>query len=196
MTSRPTADSSAESIVARIESLYRDKGHSPYEGGESVSQMAHGLQAAACGTRAGAAPGLVAAALLHDIGHLLDPVGEGAAVAGYDARHEDGGADHLTQWFGPEVTEPIRLHVAAKRYLCATKPGYFERLSPASVRSLALQGGPMSAEEVAAFEARPHFRDAVRLRVWDEEAKVIDLAVPAFETYRDMLSGLVHADGA
>lgn len=191
MTSRPTVEKTTDSVVARIETLFRDKGHSPYEGGESVSQLAHGLQAAACGTRAGAAPGLIAAALLHDIGHLLDPVGEGAAVMGYDARHEDGGADHLAQWFGPEVTEPIRLHVAAKRYLCATKDGYFARLSPASVRSLALQGGPMSPEEVAAFEALPHYKDAVRLRVWDEEAKVVGLAVPEFAAYRDMLTDLV-----
>ena len=189
MTSRPTADS----IVERIEALYREKGHSPYEGGESVSQLAHGLQAAACGRRAGAAPGLIAAALLHDIGHLLDAVGEAAAVMGYDARHEDGGADHLALWFGPEVTEPVRLHVAAKRYLCTTKEGYFARLSPASVRSLALQGGPMSATEVAAFEALDHWRDAVRLRVWDEEAKVVGLEVPAFADYRDLLAGLVRA---
>lgn len=183
-------------IVDTIARLYAERGAVPYEGGESVSQLAHGLQAAACAERAGAAPGLVAAALLHDIGHLLDPKGEGAAVEGYDARHEDGGADHLARYFGAEVADPVRLHVAAKRYLCATRPGYFERLSPASVRSLALQGGPMSAAEVAAFDALPHGRDALRLRVWDEEAKVVGLEVPGFDHYRLLLESLVTSDGA
>jgi len=187
MTSRQPLE-----IVSQIETLYAQRGAAPYEGGESVSQLAHGLQAAACAARAGATPGLVAAALLHDIGHLVDPKGEAAALEGYDARHEDGGADHLAPWFGDEVTEPIRLHVAAKRYLCATKAGYFERLSPASVRSLALQGGPMPAAEVAAFEAGPFWREAVRLRVWDEEAKIVGLEVPAFAHYRDLLAGLVR----
>ncbi len=188
-----TSRGPASSVVAEIESLYAAKGAQPYEGGESVSQLAHGLQAAACAARAKADPALVAAALLHDVGHLLDDIGEGAAVMGYDARHEDGGADHLSRWFGPAVTDPVRLHVAAKRYLCATKPGYFERLSPASVRSLALQGGPMSAAEVAEFEANTHWRDAVRLRVWDEEAKIVGLEVPDFAAYRALLTGLVAA---
>lgn len=187
MTSRQPSE-----IFAQIEALYARRGAVPYEGGESVSQLEHGLQAAACAVRAGAAPGLVAAALLHDIGHLIDEKGERAALEGYDARHEDGGANHLGAWFGAEVTEPIRLHVSAKRYLCATKAGYFERLSPASVRSLGLQGGPMSPEEVAGFEAGPFWRDAVRLRVWDEEAKVVGLAVPGFAHYRDLVAGLVR----
>lgn len=191
-----TSRKSTSPIVETIADLYAAKGAQPYEGGELVSQLAHGLQAAACAERAKATPGLVAAALLHDIGHLLDPVGEGAAVAGYDAHHEDGGADHLARYFGPEVTEPIRLHVAAKRYLCATKPEYFDRLSPASVRSLALQGGPMSAAEVAAFEANDHWRDAVRLRVWDEEAKIVGLDVPDFDHYRPILEDLVQSGRA
>lgn len=187
MTSRQASE-----IIAGIETLYAQHGATPYEGGESVSQLAHGLQAAACAARAGAQPGLVGAALLHDIGHLIDGKGEQAAVEGYDARHEDGGADHLARWFGDEVTQPIRLHVAAKRYLCATKAGYFDRLSPASVRSLALQGGPMSPAEVASFEAGDFWRDAVRLRVWDEEAKIVGLDVPGFGHYRDLLEGLVR----
>ena len=114
-------------------------------------------------------------------------------MAGTDNRHSHQGADWLAQWFGPEVTEPVRLHVAAKRYLCAVEPGYFERLSEASVYTLSVQGGPMSADEVAAFEALPEARAAVRLRRWDEAAKEPDADDPGFDSYRGLLASLVSA---
>jgi gamma-butyrobetaine dioxygenase len=90
------------------------------------------------------------------------------------------------------VTEPVRLHVAAKRYLCATKGGYFERLSPGSVRSLELQGGPMREAECEAFRAGPYYRDAVRLRAWDEAAKVPGVLTPGLAHYRPRLAALLR----
>src|SRR5580700_9556837 len=123
--------------------------------GEAVTQAAHMLQAAALAEQAAAAPALVAAALLHDVGHFTGTVTGRDLMQGTDNKHSDQGATWLAQWFGPEVTEPVRLHVAAKRYLCATEPGYISRLSPASVYTLDVQGGPLPGEEVAEFEANP-----------------------------------------
>jgi phosphonate degradation associated HDIG domain protein len=143
-----------------------------------VTQLQHALQAAWSAEQAGCDAALVTAALLHDIGHLVHDLGENPAEEGIDDRHEELGQAWLTAWFGPEVTEPVRLHVAAKRYLCATEPGYFERLSPDSVLSLSLQGGPMGPEEAAAFRALPQAEAAVRLRRFDEEAKVKDMETP------------------
>ena len=127
---------------------------------------------------------LVAAALLHDIGHLREET---------DARHGEAGAQWLSQWFGEAVTEPVRLHVAAKRYLCAIEPGYFGLLSAESVRTLALQGGPMTAGEAAAFEALPHARDAVAVRRWDDEAKDPAVAPPEFSHFAALLGALVRS---
>lgn len=159
--------------------------------GERVSQLEHALQCAHFAEQAGAADGLIVATLLHDIGHILEG-GEHAAERGIDARHEALGADWLARRFGPEVSQPVRLHVAAKRYLCATDPGYFDRLSPASVRSLALQGGPMSPTEVAAFEADPFATDAVRLRQWDEQGKVVGLKTPELEYFRPRIAAALN----
>ena len=113
-------------------------------------------------------------------------------MEGTDNRHSDTGADWLAQWFGPEVTEPVRLHVAAKRYLCAVEPGYFALLSEASVFTLRVQGGPMTGPEAEAFAALPHSVDAVRLRRWDEAAKDPDAAPPSLEHYRPLLIGLLR----
>jgi predicted HD phosphohydrolase len=121
---------------------------------------------------------MIAASLLHDIGHLVHNLGDNPADAGIDDEHELLGHAWLVQHFGPEVTEPVRLHVAAKRYLCAAEADYFAKLSPDSVKSLSLQGGPMSAEELAAFEAGPYSAAAVQLRRYDEQAKVKGLQTP------------------
>src|SRR5260370_22877879 len=127
-------------VVDRLLELLATKGVRQY-GGEQVSQREHALQCAFLATREGAPADLVAAALLHDIAHLLHGKGERPAARGIDDKHEEIGAEHLLAAFGPNVAEPVRLHVPAKRYLCATDPGYFACLSPGSVRSLALQGG-------------------------------------------------------
>ena len=156
---------------------------------EDVTELDHALQAAALAHSDGAADHLVAAALLHDVGHLVsdDNVSLDDDLA-HDFRHERVGARYLTRWFGPDVTAPVALHVAAKRYLCAVEPGYLDGLSPSSTRSLRLQGGPMSHDEVEAFERRPHHREATLVRRWDDRAKVGDLAVADLDAYRELLT--------
>ena len=167
---------------AELEALYAERGTRRY-GLNSISQLEHALQGAALSASAGDTDALVVATLLHDIGHMIHGLGESPAKRGIDDRHEVLAADFLARRFGPDVTEPIRLHVAAKRYLCAVEPAYATRLSPDSVRSLALQGGPMSTEEIRDFEAKEYWRDAVKLRRYDEGAKVPGLDVPQFASY-------------
>ncbi|HMV68175.1 MAG TPA: phytanoyl-CoA dioxygenase family protein [Myxococcota bacterium] len=158
---------------------------------EAITELEHGLQCAALARRDGADDATIAAALLHDVGHLL--VGDlfpiDAALP-RDFKHEEVGARYLARWFGPEVTEPVRLHVAAKRYLVAVDPAYAAGLTPSSTRSLAAQGGPMSADEAAAFEASPGFAAAVRVRRWDDEGKDPSVIAPAFEHWHALLRGL------
>ena len=154
--------------------------------GEGVSQLEHALQCAMCAERDGAAPALIAATLLHDIGHLIHDLPVDIADQGIDAQHESLGSAFLSQHFGPDVTEPVRLHVAAKRYLATVEPGYFELLSPASVQSLHLQGGLLSPEESARFAAERFADDAIKLRRWDDEGKVVGWKTPDlahFERY-------------
>lgn len=179
-------------IVEEIIQLFATRGDSAYIG-EAVSQREHALQAAALAEQDGASDSLVVAALLHDIGHLLHNLPENSADQGIDTTHETVGDTWLQHAFGPEITEPVRLHVAAKRYLCAVKPEYQAQLSTASVQSLLLQGGPMNADEVHAFESNPHYRDAIRLRRWDDLAKEVNLQVPDVEHYRSRLTALLHS---
>jgi gamma-butyrobetaine dioxygenase len=153
--------------------------------GEPVPIGEHMLQAGALAEEAGAEGALVAAALLHDIGHLL---GEDED----EDRHGESGARWLSQWFGAAVTEPVRLHVPAKRYLCAADADYFGLLSAESVRTLSLQGGPMTAGEVAAFEALPFSRDAVAVRRWDDRAKDTVVTPPRFAHFAPLLAALVR----
>jgi len=143
-----------------------------------INKRQHALQAAWLAEKAGLSDAMVAAALLHDIGHMVHDLGQNPADDGVDGKHERLGHEFLTGMFGPEVTEPVRLHVTAKRYLCAVEPYYFAKLSRDSVLSLTLQGGPMSAEEVAEFEAVAEYADAVQLRRFDEQAKVKGLETP------------------
>jgi phosphonate degradation associated HDIG domain protein len=183
-------------VIDRIFTLFREKGSGAYFG-EAVTETEHALQCAHLAERSGAAPELIAAALLHDIGHLLHGLPEDAAERGIDARHEEGGAAWLAGHFGPAVVDPVRLHVAAKRYLCAVEPAYLAGLSEASRRSLRLQGGVMSPDEVRRFEREPWFRSAVAVRRWDDAAKVHGLVVPGPEQYRACLEAvLLTREGA
>ena len=166
----------AEQGVEQILDLYRQRGGERY--GERVTQLDHALQCATLAALSGASDCLVAAALLHDYGHLIDNRGRLAEAESVDDRHEAVGADALRAWFGAAVTQPIALHVAAKRYLCAAEPGYLEQLSAASQQSLALQGGPFDAAAAAAFRAAPGASAAIALRRWDDRAKVAGLATP------------------
>ncbi|MEM1200624.1 MAG: phosphonate degradation HD-domain oxygenase [Pseudomonadota bacterium] len=160
----------AVGLITQIESMIDKKGSDLY-GSEAVTQRQHALQCAALAEAENAPASLIAAALLHDIGHLLEKDFEEALINNEDRFHENLGEAFLKTHFGPEVTEPVRMHVDAKRYLCATDPDYFAKLSPASVHSLRIQGGPMDEGEAAAFIAQPYAKDAVRLRVWDDTGK-------------------------
>jgi gamma-butyrobetaine dioxygenase len=179
--------------VDEIGELFAGEGAQDYLG-EPVSVAVHMRQAGTLAEAAGAPPEQVAAALLHDVGHILGGTVSGRELmAGHDNRHGDAGAAWLAQWFGPEVTEPVRLHVAAKRYLCAVEPGYFGKLSQASVYTLSVQGGPMDQAEVAAFEALPAAAAAVAVRRWDEEAKDPKANTARFDHFRELLTRLIAA---
>ena len=169
--------------------IYSSRGAAAYFG-EVVTTLEHSLQAAYFAQESRAADALVLAALLHDIGHLIDSAPPDFAGWQSDARHEVSGSNWLAQRFGPEVSEPVRLHVPAKRYLCATDPSFLTQLSAASVRTLALQGGPMSAREAAAFRLEPYYPAAIQLRHFDDRGKVAGLRIPDFAHYRGLIDGM------
>lgn len=166
--------------------LFGERGGSQY-GQEAVSQLEHALQAAFFAEKAQASAELIVAALLHDVGHLLHQLPEDAPEQGIDDRHEAVGGRWLKRFFPQAVVEPVQLHVAAKRFLCATETHYLQQLSPPSILSLSLQGGAMSSEEVAAFRSHRTFDSAVALRRWDDAAKVPNLATPSLEHFAKYL---------
>jgi len=177
------------SATDEILALFQKRGAQAY--GESVSTSEHCLQAAYFAQSAAAPPALIIAALLHDVGHLIEDLPSDIADWVADARHEEVGGRWLAQRFPPEVSEPVRLHVPAKRYLLATDAGYFAKLSPASVITLKLQGGPMAAHEVAKFETERFHQEAVRVRQWDDRGKVAGLKTPGLDDYRALIEALV-----
>lgn len=187
-----TATAFAERFVDQLFDLFAERGLRHY--GEGVSQLDHALQTAHHARRDGASAALITAALLHDVGHLLQRLGEDAADRGLDDQHEKIGAHYLARAFGPAVTEPVLWHVDAKRYLAAFEPGYLETLSGASLQSLALQGGPMTAAEAQAFLDRPQAADAIRLRRYDEMGKVVGIEIEPLDAYRPLV--LSQATGA
>lgn len=178
------------SVVAEVVAAFVRRGGESY--GEGVTQLEHALQAASLAEQAGAPASMVAAALLHDVGHMLHALPEDIAEQGVDAQHESIGSAWLSRHFGPEVSEPVRLHVDAKRYLAAAEAGYFELLSEASKLSLRLQGGPFLPEEARAFLDRPFAREAIQLRRWDDEAKVIGRATPDLPHFQAALAAVLR----
>lgn len=187
------ATPSTAAFLDQLAALYAGRGAARYEigGAAGVSQLAHALQCAALAETAGADDPLVAAALLHDLGHLVAGAADGERDPGCDDGHETVGAGWLAPWFGAAVVEPIRLHVEAKRYLCAAEPGYRARLSPGSQRSLDLQGGAFDPRQASAFLARPYASEAVSLRRWDDRAKDPRASVPPFAYYLPLLRELI-----
>jgi len=176
-------------VADEILAIYQKCGSGAYFG-ESVSMTEHALQAAFFARTAGASPGLIVAALLHDIGHLVHDVPSDIVDWTMDAHHEQVGSRWLARRFRPEVSEPVRLHVPAKRYLLATDTEYFAKLSPASVITLKLQGGPMATHEVAEFETELFYKEAVRVRQWDDQGKVAGLNTPGLGDYRALIEAL------
>jgi phosphonate degradation associated HDIG domain protein len=160
-----------------IEQLFAARGGEQYSG-EGVTQIEHALQCALLAQDDGAGDELVTAALLHDLGHLLHDLGDTPTLHGMDDIHQYRALPFLRGLFGHAVLDPIKLHVDAKRYLCAIRPGYFADLSDDSKRSLGLQGGIFNEGQAEAFMTQPGAADAVRLRIWDEQAKVAGLPTP------------------
>lgn len=173
--------------IGALRQLFEDKGTLSY--GERINQIEHALQCATLAVRDGASQQLVIAAMLHDIGHLLHRDAAQAYEAGVDDVHEAIGARHLARAFGPAVSEPVALHVQAKRFLCAREPGYFEGLSLTSRRTLEMQGGPMTRAQAQTFEQLPYAMDAVSLRRWDDEGKQPGMPTLPLEHFLEIASG-------
>lgn len=178
-------------VLARVDALFAERGGSEYFG-EAVTQLEHALQCAWLAEQDAQPPQVIAAALLHDVGHLLHGHGEDYLDQGVDDRHEVMGSRFLAQGYGPAVTEPIRLHVQAKRFLAATRPGYLDLLSPASTRSLQLQGGPLTPEEVDAFADGVHVAAAVAVRLYDDRAKVVGLETPPYSHFHGYVDAMLR----
>ena len=179
-----------DNILDFLQDLFARRGAEAYLG-EIVTMAQHMEQSAACAEADGAPDALIAAALLHDIGHFVGDFPLDALENGVDNLHEESGAQLLAHYYPAEITEPVRLHVAAKRYLCAIDPEYQRKLSEASVQSLMVQGGPMNADEIAEFESNPHHRDAVRVRRYDDDGKVAGLTIKPFVDYHALLQSLL-----
>ena len=187
-----------QDIIDRLFDIFSRHGERSYQGGD-VSMAEHMLQTAAAAERASCAPSIVAAALLHDVGHFItdfarledDPKHASMLEATVDRHHEKAGAKMLQPYFPEDVVEPIRLHVQAKRYLSAVEKDYVKTLAPQALHTLGLQGGPMSPSDVTAFEENPYGQAASMLRRWDDAAVVPGLKTPDFEHYRAMLRDLL-----
>lgn len=175
--------------VEELAALFVSQGARDYLG-EAVTQAQHMLQAGVLAGNAGASDALVAASLLHDVGHFHGPLTGEDLMRGTDNRHEESGARYLRTWLGTAVSEPVRLHVAAKRYLCYREPDYLGALSSASKYTLSVQGGPMTESEALGFEDEEGFVDAICLRRFDDRAKDPTMAVPDFEYFVPLLEAL------
>jgi gamma-butyrobetaine dioxygenase len=180
--------------VSDIFALFEVNGERSY--GEEVSLRSHSLQSAARARAAGATDALVAAALLHDIGHLLaaDAAVDRGRPDEDDDHHEAVGARLLVALFGSEVARPVALHVQAKRWRCTVERSYLAELSSQSAMTLRAQGGLLDDGECRRFESHPGFTDAVELRRWDDQAKDPGATVPSLSSYRGLLESLVVPD--
>ncbi|UWP89040.1 (R)-1-hydroxy-2-trimethylaminoethylphosphonate oxygenase [Aliiroseovarius crassostreae] len=179
-----------ENIVAFIGGIFERRGGEEYLG-EPVTMAEHMLQGATIAEQNGQSEEIIVGALLHDIGHFTSEFGTYHPDDTEDRHHEDAGAEVLERFFPSVITDCVRYHVAAKRYLCATKPEYYKRLSPASAHTLELQGGPMNAEEVAEFAANPNLKEIIAVRYLDEAGKRDDMETPDFWHFAPMVQRMV-----
>ncbi len=182
----------AEHIVAFLGDIFTRRGGEAYLG-ESVTMAEHMLQAAFLAEQRDESETIIVAALLHDIGHFTGEFGAFSMSDTHDRYHEQAGARILEHFFPQAVAGCVGMHVGAKRYLCAVDPEYFGKLSPASVHSLRLQGGPMNAAEVAGFSQSPYLHDAIAVRRLDDAAKVAGLHTPEFDHYAPLIQSMVSA---
>ena len=181
-----------QTIVPFLGGIFERRGGEEYLG-EPVTMAEHMLQGAALAEKADMPERIIVAALLHDIGHFTSEFGTYHPEDTHDRHHEEAGAEVLEEFFPVIVTDCVRYHVAAKRYLCATKPEYLGRLSAASVHSLNLQGGPMNADEIAEFERNPNVKEIVQVRYLDDAGKHADMKTPDFAHYAPMVQRVVDA---
>lgn len=181
-------------VAQTIKELFDNKGNSEY-GGEVVTQQEHALQCAMLAEQNNAKTALIVAALLHDVGHLLHELPDDAPDEGIDDHHETSGHNFLKRHFDDDVSEPVRLHVAAKRYLCTVDPAYESQLSEPSIISLKIQGGKMSETELNEFRKSPQWKDALELRKWDDLAKIEDLETPDLMHYIAMIDQVASNEG-
>ena len=185
-------DLDSGNIVAFLEDIFERRGGEEYLG-EPVTMAQHMLQGATIAEKNGMPEVVIVAALLHDIGHFTSEFGTYSPDDTHDRHHEEAGAEVLAAFFPTLVTDCVRYHVAAKRYLCATKPEYFDRLSAASVHTLRLQGGPMDADEVAEFQKNPNLEQIIQVRYLDEAGKHPDMETPPFAHFGPMVQRIVDA---
>ncbi|MCE8517391.1 HD domain-containing protein [Ruegeria pomeroyi] len=186
-----------DNIVAFLGDIFARRGGEEYLG-EPVTMAQHMLQGATIAEQNGLPEEIIVGALLHDIGHFTSEFGTYHPDDTEDRHHEDAGEAVLAPFFPPVITDCVKYHVAAKRYLCATRPAYFARLSPASVHTLELQGGPMSTEEVAEFERNPNIEAIIQVRYLDEAGKRADMETPDFDHFAPMVQRMVdrHLPGS
>jgi phosphonate degradation associated HDIG domain protein len=192
MAAHPAAALDRETIVPFLADIFRRRGGEEYLG-EPVTMAEHMLQGAFFAEQRGEDEEIIVAALLHDIGHFTSEFGTFSMDDTHDRHHEEAGAQVLERFFPKLVVDCVREHVAAKRYICATDPGYFDELSAASIHSLNLQGGPMNAAEVATFEGNPNFEKIVRVRRLDDAGKIAGLKTPGFDHYAPMVQRVVDS---
>jgi len=194
---KPAMDTlSRETIVDLLGSIFDRRGNEEYLG-EPVSMGEHMLQGATIAQQNGQPDEIIVGALLHDIGHFTSEFGTFTMDDTHDRHHEDAGAEVLERFFPSVITDCVRYHVAAKRYLCATRPEYLRRLSEASIHSLALQGGPMNPQEVAEFAQTPNLDQIIAVRYLDDAGKRADMITPDFWHFAPMVQRMVdrHCGG-
>jgi predicted HD phosphohydrolase len=183
-------DASTDTVIEEILAAFAACGHLDY--GEHISMQEHMLQAACFAEHNGEDDAVIVATLLHDYGHLVCNMPNNTFDEGIDNYHEEVGAKALESWFGDEIIGAVRLHVAAKRYLCAASPGYRNKLSEASIITLEVQGGPMNDDEMAAFCRQPGHRLALKVRVYDDLGKEPRMDRPELDYYIPKLRACIR----